>query len=211
MPTLSPITTGPGRPRDPAKHKAILEAAKRLFMRDGYDGCSMDAIAAEAGVSKLTVYNHFKDKETLYSTAVQAKCDEQLPQLLAGTHADVPLAEQLLSIARSFHTLVNSQESIEMHRLMINAGPTNPGLSQLFYDAGPQRVLAQMEALLADAAKRGLLRIDNPEQAADQFFCLIKGCAHFRLLIGIAPPLDAQSAERHVRNTVEFFLRAYQP
>ena len=54
-------STGPGRPKDQAKRLAILEAAKTLFMRNGYEGSSMDAIAAEAGVSKLTVYNHFTD------------------------------------------------------------------------------------------------------------------------------------------------------
>ena len=59
-----PPAGGPGRPKDPAKRLAILEAAKRLFMQNGYDGSSMDAIAAEAGVSKLTVYSHFTDKET---------------------------------------------------------------------------------------------------------------------------------------------------
>ena len=62
---------GPGRPKDPAKRKAILEAAETLFLRNGYDGSSMDAIAAEAGVSKLTVYSHFTDKETLFAFAVK--------------------------------------------------------------------------------------------------------------------------------------------
>ena len=74
-------STGPGRPKDQAKRLAILEAAKTLFMRNGYEGSSMDAIAAEAGVSKLTVYNHFTDKETLFSAAVKSKCEEQLPEL----------------------------------------------------------------------------------------------------------------------------------
>ena len=73
---------GPGRPKDPAKRKAILEAAETLFLRNGYDGSSMDAIAAEAGVSKLTVYSHFTDKETLFAFAVKSKCEQQIPELL---------------------------------------------------------------------------------------------------------------------------------
>ena len=50
-------SSGPGRPKDLAKREAILEAAKCLFLRHGYAGSSMDAIAAHAGVSKLTVYS----------------------------------------------------------------------------------------------------------------------------------------------------------
>ena len=102
--------SGPGRPKDPAKRRAILEAAKSLFLRNGYDGSSMDAIAAEAGVSKLTVYSHFTDKETLFSAAIKAKCEEQLPELLFELPDNVPLESQLLEIARGFLALVNSRE-----------------------------------------------------------------------------------------------------
>ncbi|AIL08763.1 TetR/AcrR family transcriptional regulator [Stenotrophomonas maltophilia] len=82
---------GPGRPKDLGKRAAILEAAKVLFIEQGYTGVSMDAIAAQAGVSKLTVYSHFGDKETLFSEAVQSKCiafrsclPEQLAQAFVG-------------------------------------------------------------------------------------------------------------------------------
>lgn len=63
---------GPGRPKDLAKRQAILDAAKILFLSHGYANTSMDAVASEAGVSKLTVYSHFNDKETLFSAAVVA-------------------------------------------------------------------------------------------------------------------------------------------
>ena len=65
-------TAGPGRPKDLAKRAAILEAAKQLFLEQGYQGVSMDQIAATAGVSKLTVYSHFGDKETLFAATITA-------------------------------------------------------------------------------------------------------------------------------------------
>ncbi|WP_042073147.1 TetR/AcrR family transcriptional regulator, partial [Acinetobacter gerneri] len=58
-----------GRPKDLEKRKDILEAAKSLFLKYGYHGSSMNQIAKEAGVTKLTVYNHFQDKENLFSCA----------------------------------------------------------------------------------------------------------------------------------------------
>ena len=65
----------PGRPKDLAKGAAILEAAKRMFTLHGYERVSMDQIAAEAGVSKLTVYSHFGDKDALFAAAVKSHCE----------------------------------------------------------------------------------------------------------------------------------------
>ena len=53
-----------GRPKDLAKRQMILEAAKSLFLKQGFHGSTMNQIAQEAGVTKLTVYNHFQDKES---------------------------------------------------------------------------------------------------------------------------------------------------
>src|SRR5476649_1016126 len=108
---------GPGRPKDLAKRQAILDAAKILFLTKGYASTSMDAVAAEAGVSKLTVYSHFNDKETLFSSAVVARCEEQLPELFFDVSSDLSVEAVLLKIGRGFQTLINSPESLELHRL----------------------------------------------------------------------------------------------
>ena len=105
---------GPGRPKDLAKRQAILEAAKVLFLSNGYASTSMDAVAAEAGVSKLTVYSHFNDKETLFTAAVVAKCEEQLPTLIYELTPETPVENVLLNIARGFHHLINSDESVNL-------------------------------------------------------------------------------------------------
>jgi TetR/AcrR family transcriptional repressor of mexJK operon len=211
MSDISFPTSGPGRPKDPAKRKAILEAAKNLFLSNGYDGSSMDAIAAEAGVSKLTVYSHFTDKETLFSAAVKAKCEEQLPELLFELPADASIESVLLNIGRSFHQLINSRESVELHRVMVAMANQDPKLARMFYEAGPLQVLREMTGLLAQANQAGKLRIEQPLNAAEHFFCLIKGGHNFRLLIGCCPPQEGEEAEQHVQEVVELFIRAYTP
>ena len=85
---------GPGRPKDPGKRAAILDAAKRMFVSHGFERVSMDQIAAEAGVSKLTVYSHFGDKDRLFArVSYQHYTSEPerapLPSQLAGTN-DAP-------------------------------------------------------------------------------------------------------------------------
>lgn len=204
--------SGPGRPKDLAKRKAILDAAKKLFLIKGYDGSSMDAIASEAGVSKLTVYSHFSDKETLFAAAIKAQCTAQLPEKLFEQDQSAPLEEVLLAIAHSFYALINSRESLALHRVMMSMAAQNSKLPKLFYEAGPQRLLSGMEDLLRRADQTGKLRISNPRNAADQFFCLIKGGCNFRLLMGLEhePPAE-EVARQNVEEAVSVFLRAFRP
>ena len=204
-------SNGPGRPKDLAKRQAILEAAKRLFLDNGYANTSMDAVAAEAGVSKLTVYSHFNDKETLFSAAVMAKCEEQLPTLFFELPDGMPVENVLLNIARGFHLLINSDESVNLHRLIMALGSQDPKLSMIFFEAGPQRMLQGMERLLSKIDQLGVLAIDKPRNAAEHFFCLLKGAGNFRLLYGCGEPLTGEAAEAHVQEVVGLFMRAYRP
>jgi len=209
MPDSSVTPTGPGRPKDQAKRQAILTAAKELFVRNGYTSTSMDAVAAEAGVSKLTVYSHFTDKETLFSAAVVARCEEQMPALFDELNRDLPAQTLLLNVARGFQTLINSPESIELHRLMVTLGTQDPKLSQIFFEAGPQRILLETERLLSRLEKTGQLRFDSCKTAAEHFLSLIKGACNFRLLVGCGEMPDPATAEAHVQEVVGLFMRGY--
>ena len=209
MSNESPTSSGPGRPKDPAKRRAILAAAKDLFIQKGYGASSMEAIAAAAGVSKLTVYSHFTDKETLFAAAVTSKCEEQLPAVFFRFNAQTPIRTALLTIGRGFHKLINSEESLALHRLMLTQAIHNPKLSQLYYNAGPRRVGDAMEQLLRDAHASGRLHIDKPRAAAEHFLSMIKGGHNLRLLAGIESPLDDHAAELHVQDVVDLFLRAF--
>ncbi|MGY2343187.1 TetR/AcrR family transcriptional regulator [Pseudomonas sp. SDO5532_S415] len=211
MPNNLSAPSGPGRPKDLAKRQAILDAAKTLFLTKGYANTSMDAVATQANVSKLTVYSHFNDKETLFSAAVVAKCEEQLPTLFFELPDGVAVKTVLLNIARGFHLLINSDESVNLHRLIMTLGSQDPKLSLIFFEAGPERMLHGMERLLSKVDQSGVLRIDKPRNAAEHFFCLLKGAANFRLLYGCGEPLTGEAAESHVREVVELFMRAYRP
>ncbi|MDD0972362.1 TetR/AcrR family transcriptional regulator [Pseudomonas fontis] len=211
MPNVSAVSIGPGRPKDLVKRQAILDAAKALFLTHGYASTSMDAVATAAGVSKLTVYSHFTDKETLFVSAIEATCTAQLPELIFELPEGVPLEAVLFKIGCGFQALISSDHSVKLTRLIMTLGTQDPKLSQIFFEAGPLRVLREMEALLLRADQRGLLHIEQPAKAAEHFFCLLKGAANYRLLLGYAPALDAEAAEAHVREVVTMFLSAYRP
>ncbi|HET6396228.1 MAG TPA: TetR/AcrR family transcriptional regulator [Pseudoxanthomonas sp.] len=205
----TPRATGPGRPKDLGKRLAILEAAKRLFVEQGYQGVSMDQIAAAAGVSKLTVYSHFGDKETLFSAAISAKCEEVLPEDLFVRPPEGPLREQLRAIGHAFFALITSEEAISMHRMMTTPGTAEHGLRELFWNAGPRRVQEVFARFLQARVDEGQLRIEDVPLAASQFFCLLKGELHSMLTCGLREAPGPAEVARHIDATVDFFLRAY--
>ena len=204
-------TCGPGRPKDLEKRAAVLEAAKRLFPHSGFEGTSMDAIAAEAGVSKLTVYSHFTDKETLFFAAIHARCEEQMPATLFDVDVKGPVRRQLEAIAHAFFALITAPESIALHRLLTSASAASPKLVQMFWEAGPQRVQCGFQQFLRHEIAAGQLDIHDVPRASAQFFALLKGDLHARLLCGCGTPLSAHDIDAHVRATADFFLRAYAP
>ena len=202
----------PGRPKDPGKRAAILEAAKNLFLAKGFEATSMDAVAQAAGVSKLTVYSHFQDKDRLFLAAVKSSCEEQLPPQLFSAPPSGPVREQLLAIARAFHALVTSPESVAVHRMIAaEGGRGGSHLGELFYEAGPQRTLEEMQQFLERACAEGLLRIEDPARAAGHFFCMIKGVGHMRMLCACERPMSPAAIREHLDSVVDLFLRAFAP
>lgn len=202
--------SGPGRPKDLGKRAAILEAAKEMFLELGFNGVSMDGIAASAGVSKLTVYSHFGDKETLFTQAIQAKCVEMMPDELFVTDSEGPLREQLLGIGHAFFTLVTSDAAIATQRMMMTPD-TDDHVRRMFWQAGPQRTETALAEFLGARAARGELAIPDLHLAARQFFCLIKGELHAHMMCGLCAAPGPRDAEAHIATTVDFFLRAYAP
>ena len=206
---IAPRTASPGRPKDLEKRAAILDAAMRLFPARGYDGVSMDAIAQAAGVSKLTVYNHFEDKEALFGAAVATCCEQLLPTQVFQPPPDLPLRDALLLIGRGFMELVMDERAVALHRMMITQAGQDPHLTEVFFAAGPRRTLDAMEAFLQHADQAGQLRVPQPAHAAEHFFCLLKGVRHLRVLVGLCPLPDADERQAHVAEVVALFLRAY--
>ena len=198
-----------GRPKDPAKRAAILDSAKKLFVSQGFAGTSMDAVAKEARVSKLTVYSHFSDKETLFSAAIEAKCQNMLPVPIFELDENQPLRTTLTKIGLAFLELIHSPDVVALQRLMNSQATQDPEMSRLFFEAGPLRTLTAMENLIRSANASGQLDVSDPKQASENFFALLQGCQHMRVMIGYQPPMTASEAQPHAEQVVELFLRAY--
>jgi AcrR family transcriptional regulator len=207
--------TMPVGPRgQPAKRASILESAAAAFCREGYGGACIEMIAADAGVSRQTVYNHHGDKETLFVAVVRQitdRCNAVLFETLA-TFPDRPsdLEADLVAFAtRLVGNCLCDRDSTMLRRLIQAEGARYPGLFTAWREHGPGTASAAIAARLARLAEAGLLQIDDPQVAARQFMALVNADLTLTTLLG-GTPTEAEIAAA-ARNAVRTFVRAYRP
>jgi TetR/AcrR family transcriptional repressor of mexJK operon len=199
----------PGRPKDHDKGAAIIAAAQDLFRQRGYEGVTMEAVAAAAGVAKMTVYGHFHDKAALFEATIRAKGAEMLAGL-----ADLPavsgrLEETLTRFGQAFMTMVLAPDMAAIMPLLIVAVAKERGLAARFYEAGPGHTRQALAGFLKASAARAELTLANAEDAADDLLSLWLGDMPMRLALGLIGSLGPAEIEQRARRGVEVFLRAY--
>ena len=148
------------------KRAAILAAAKALFIRNAFAGTSMDAIAAEAGVSKLTVYSHFGDKDNLFREVIRARIEDLLPENTYDHAPHAPIEATLLRVALIHARLDCDEETVGTFRAILgDCRQGNPRFGRMLWEEGHLRTHALMERLLQRAVDAGQLRIDDVARA----------------------------------------------
>lgn len=204
---------GPGRPKDMEKRASILEAAIALFAQSSFNGTSMDAVAAAAGVSKLTVYSHFGDKDNLFREVIRAHVQDKLPDELFIKRPGITIADVLHEVAQRHARSETNAESVGAFRAILSdcqAG--NPRFGRLVWEEGPARVHTLMTQLLQTAVDEKQLAIDDVPRAAGQFLALLKGDLLLRRLFGCEDCVFefANEVTANATAAVEMFLRAYR-
>ena len=208
-PRPQPRQAAPGRPPDPRKRAAVLEEARKLFLREGYDA-SLEAVAAAAGVSRQTIYNLFGSKDELFVAILNDRAEQLTAPLATASDAVGPRAV-LTELGRRFLVAVLSPEAGQFQRAVIASASRFPKLARQFYEAGPAVSLRRLAAYLTAEAERGRLRVADPLLAAELFFGMLKGHCHIRLMLcGEGAPGPAEQ-ERRIAYCVEAFLAAHAP
>lgn len=197
------------RAGDPAKKTAILAAATRLFPAHGFSDTSMDAVAAEAGVTKQTVYAHYHSKDQLFEDMIIALCDKHSAAAKKSPGTPKPIEAQLFDAGLAFLNFVTSDECLAVTRLVISEVNRHPALAQKYYEDGTQRLLNTFSAFLKEQNKLGTLAIPDPDSASSYFLALLKGRYYLRMILGVKPRPTAKDKEENVRDTVSIFMRLY--
>ena len=195
-----------GRPKDPSTRRAILEAASELFLQGDFDRVTMDEIANRAGVSKLTVYSHFGEKDVLFAEAVRQFADTFLSPSMTDIAEGLPLEEALYRIASNYYQALMTSQAILGMRMAISHRVQLTPLPSLIWREGPVRVAHSMAQWLA---QRPDLDPEDPAEAADLLMAMIRGQEHQAALFGQIPEQDPQRVEQRLRRVARRFARAF--
>ncbi|MDB6063482.1 MAG: transcriptional regulator, TetR family [Verrucomicrobiaceae bacterium] len=205
----SPSRNPEGRPKSAEKRVAIMDAAELHFLESGYERTSLDTVAKTALVSKLTIYSHFADKDALFKAIIERKCEQHSIFQSYLELAALPPREALEQIGFNFMSLILSDAAIKLHRTIEAESPRDPKSALLFYEAGPMRVKRAFRELLEVWVKQKKLKVSDYEIACEQFFSVMKGEPHMKVLLNVAQKPTLAALKKHVKAGVLLFLNSY--
>ena len=202
------------------KRDAITEAAIRLFLTNGYRATSMDEVAAAAGVSKVTLYKQFGDKESLFTTIVRsvtaraetitAEIERRFAAIAAGD-GERELGPALVALAGAYAAGVVAPEVVRLRRLVIAEAEHFPDLAAAYYDCAAKRALRALAVGIARLAELGLLRPAVPQRAAGQFAYVVLGPLIDRAMFLPDGRITRTEIAAQAEAGVAVFLAAYGP
>ncbi|MBV6830283.1 MULTISPECIES: TetR/AcrR family transcriptional regulator [Xanthomonas] len=207
MSTASSSPATPQRLTD-RKRNAIVEAAIAQFRQHGFEATSMDRVAATAGVSKRTVYNHFPSKDALFGEILRGLWQRSAEAVNLAYRPDQPLHLQLIALLQQKLRLLDDPAFIDLSRVAIAEGIHSPArarelLSQL--GSKEEGTTTWLRAALADGRLAGV----EPEFAAQQLQALVKGFAFWPQITMGQPPLSPQQQTQVAESAVAMFLGLY--
>ncbi|MBM3549218.1 MAG: TetR/AcrR family transcriptional regulator [Alphaproteobacteria bacterium] len=193
-----------------AKPQQILNAARDLFLKEGFGATSMDAIAKRAGVSKATVYAHYTSKEELFAAMIDVECRRTWPELSTPYHGQTDPIEKIREVAQRYVRFIVGGYPVALLRTVAAEASRTPELGRVFYESAPGLGRLRFAELLQVAHARGVLDIPDPLHAADTFLAMLRGDIQLRCLVCMPLPSD-EVITAHAKECAERFIRAYAP
>ncbi len=197
--------------RTDIKHIAILQAAKTIFLQQGYAQTSMDTVALAAKVSKRTVYDHFKTKKALFESILQIHWttmaevkDQQLKQEL-----DVRLF--LKRFAKMFLQFIYHPDTIALFRLLIAESPQFPDLMTHLVKDGKAPFTRYLITFFKQKKQTGELKIKSPDRAAAYFIGMLKEYHFWPMMMGLNANAHLSQPDVLVNEIIEIFMQAFAP
>jgi AcrR family transcriptional regulator len=184
------------------KRAAILDAAWPIFLREGWAGASLERVAAESGISKMTVYRHFGTKEELFEALVEEMCRRMEVAIEAAPAVGLSPEERLTAEARGFVAALTLPEALAFYRLIVADGWRFPVLARTFERSGMAVLRRRVSAILAEA---GLNLVETAPRAAG-FINLVLGDAYLEASLGLDDPDRDARFEAQIAMATHFAL-----
>lgn len=197
------------RIRKGRKFDQVVAGAREVFLREGYQGASVDSIAKAASVSKATLYSYFADKKLLFLEVAKAECLRQSETAMVQARSGASTAETLTDIADRMTRFFLSDFGQQVFRICVAESERFPELGRTFYQSGPELARARLVGFLRCAMDRGDLVIDDVDLAADQFAELCKADLFPRLVFNTRDTVTEAERQRVITGAVDMFMARY--
>ncbi len=195
------------------RDERLLDVATALFLKHGFEGTSIDALAQAARVSKPTIYARYRDKKALFIAVLRRRVDIANALILkpiaveAGTGKSDRIETALHALSKRGVAQMLAPDNVILQRIVAAHAGGLPELAK-FADDNRRKLVAQVAAALRHFAACGQVDINDPDMAADQFLSLVLGQPQRSVLYGRA--ITSRAAERYRKAAVELFLKAVQ-
>ena len=189
------------------REKRILDAALKIFSEMGYSGTTMDAVAAEAGLTKPTLYSYFPSKESLFQAMMLGKRDRMLD--VFEHPSPEGMVQDLHTFAWDYADTVMRPDMLSLARLIIGEVQRFPEIGRAYQASGPDHLLRGIMRYLTARRDEGRLEFEDAELAAQDLWGLILSAPRTQALYMPDSPPDRATLARYIDNGLRVFLRAY--
>ena len=203
-----------GRPQlrpDQETRQIIYEAARHEFAGNGYAATSMETVARRAGVSTKTLYRLIPNKATLFEGMVSDRLDRFLSDFHLRAADQVDIGEALYAALMACAALTLDEEVVGLQRMILQETGKFSDLAGTFYNNGIKRTAAALADWLRVQEKRGLIVLDDADEAAGMLIGMLASAPQRAAIFGGVPMPTRRQIEARVRTCVKLFLRGCQP
>jgi TetR/AcrR family transcriptional repressor of mexJK operon len=206
--TVADAKRGRGRPNDPRKREALLDAARELLLDQGPD-IAMEAIAAKACVAKATLYAKFPDKESIVEAVLRRESDRTITDEQLSESLSMKVDEALTVFGLRYMAFINERRLGGWDRLIAAMAIRHPHMSRRFFDLGPGRGRALLSKIIESGIAKGHIKTESAADAADDLLGLWLGFTALEINLFARDPMSASEITERVSRGVTLFMRLY--
>ncbi len=195
--------------RQGRKYEQVLDGARDVFLRDGFEGASVDDIARAAKVSKATLYSYFPDKRVLFLEVAAQESHRQADAFQDHMDESLPAEVVLPAAGHKILDFVLSDFGLAVYRIAIAESSRFPEIGRKFYDSGPGLVKARLSQYLDCCVARGELVIEDTGLAAEQFADLCKVRTLMQSALNVRDTIPETERDRIVTSALDMFFARY--
>jgi AcrR family transcriptional regulator len=203
-----------GRPRrgtEIARTAVLINAATRVFLREGYGLASIDKVAAEAGVSTRTIYQRYKNKADLFGAVIAGLVDRVSTVLATADLNRLAPRAALQVIAATITGRARDPDAAALFRIVATEAQRFPELAAKMRQSNKLCVEIVVADYLREQIGRGVLALADPERAATLFLQMICAELHESLLFGDEAAVARLDCKSHVDHAIDIFLLGAAP